>query len=153
MDNVASAALSWIVKDMLPFSILDSSAFKSFIQTINPMIRVPCSSTIKGKLPGKVSLLKVVMREHLLNTLVNGAITIDSWTSSANKPYLGITLHWLDDNFYMHETVLDLSPQPYPHDATTTARLISMLRIETLVDTCILYLTKMFLFYILQEKS
>lgn len=37
--------------------------------------------------------------------------------SAAHKPYLGITIHWIDTEFRPQECDLALATQPYPHMA------------------------------------
>lgn len=41
------------------------------------------------------------------------------------KPYLGVTLHWIDDAFRYHECALAMEQQKYPRTAEATSVLIS----------------------------
>lgn len=122
--KIVSAALEWIIADLQPFSAIDTPKHKALLNLYNPRLSVPCSATVRNALPdhrrGLTDILKKLMNESMLF----GAITADSWTSQSNKPFMGITLSWLDSNFNNYECVLDLAPQPYPHDASNTARLI-----------------------------
>lgn len=123
-DKIALASLKWIIKDMLPFSTVDSEAFKDVIRSINHHVKVPCGATLRNRLPTYASYLRAELKQLLEKTLKHGCLTLDGWTSAANKPFLGITLHWLDEHFTPRQFVLAMAPQPYPHDAIHMARLI-----------------------------
>ncbi|KAF9990401.1 hypothetical protein BGZ79_004812, partial [Entomortierella chlamydospora] len=123
-EKIIAASLNWIIEDMLPFSIMDLAAFRHFISTFSPLVRMPCSNTVRGRLVEHSTYLRGLLKDHMDKTLLFGCITFDSWTSSAHKPYLGITIHWLDQDYHPQECVLALAPQPYPHTAPTTAQLI-----------------------------
>jgi hypothetical protein len=55
------------------------------------------------------------LRFILSTTLVYGSITADGWSSTGMRPYLGVTLHWIDDTFRYHECALAMEEQKYPH--------------------------------------
>ncbi|KAI9910004.1 hypothetical protein PsorP6_010783 [Peronosclerospora sorghi] len=42
---------------------------------------------------------------------------MDIWTASNGDPYLGVTAHWIDNNWDLKKIVLDVSGIPNPHDA------------------------------------
>ncbi|KAG0329249.1 hypothetical protein BG000_000137 [Podila horticola] len=102
-ERAISACLRWFICGLIPFSTLDSPAFRGIIQEPFPMANMPCPKTDRAKLPSHAQY---------------------SWTSAANRPYLAIIYNWLDATFKFHECLLDLASQSYPHDANTTAQLI-----------------------------
>lgn len=77
---------------------------KAYISNIDP----PCSATIRALLADHRLKLMEQLKDLLDRTLIYGATTVDSWTSRSNKSYLGITLHWLDENFMSYECALDV---------------------------------------------
>jgi hypothetical protein len=123
-SKVSNAALVWIINDMFPFSTVNTPAFRTFVLTVNPLAQVPCAATLRDRLAQRASLIRGNLKAFLTNTLEYGSITTDSWSSNANKPYIAVTLHWLDEDFKIHECCLSMAPQPYPHDAQTTALLL-----------------------------
>ena len=44
-------------------------------------------------------------------------MTLDTWSSSAHMPYLGVTVHWVTSKFKPHELLLSIEELPYPHGA------------------------------------
>ncbi|KAL0242697.1 hypothetical protein GEMRC1_005260 [Eukaryota sp. GEM-RC1] len=43
------------------------------------------------------------------------SITVDGWTSRAQKPFLGIKMHLIDSNYALQEIVADIIKVPHPH--------------------------------------
>jgi len=62
LDRLATAALSWIIQSMQPFSALDSPAFREMIQAINPQVRLPRSATIRGMLADHTLYLEDMLK-------------------------------------------------------------------------------------------
>ena|SRR5690349_15935070 len=98
-DKIYTATLEWLIGELLPFSTLDSDLFAAMVRAYVPNIDPPCSARIRALLLDHRFKLTEQLRDLLERTLIYGAITVDSWTSRSNKSYLGITLHWLDENF------------------------------------------------------
>ena len=45
------------------------------------------------------------------------SFTTDMWTSDNGDPYIGLTIHWINDDFQMKEMIGSISCLPYPHTA------------------------------------
>ena len=45
------------------------------------------------------------------------SLTLDSWSSPAHLPYLGVTAHWVTSKFELQEILLSMEELPYPHSA------------------------------------
>lgn len=124
-DKVAYSGLQWLIADFLPFSTFDSPNFRQFMKTTSPMLTLPSAATVRSKLPTYRLQLYTKVVELMDRTMVGGSMTMDSWTSRSNRPFLAVTFQWLDRHFQQHECVLDMAPQPYPHTGPETARLVS----------------------------
>lgn len=124
LDKIVSAGLRWMIKDFQPFSVFDSDAFREFLSTCSPMLKPPCSATIRAKLPLFREELAGQIHLRMSTTMDYGCLTLDSWTSAANRPYMGITIQWLDQEFGFNECALEFTYQPYPHTAQNAAGLI-----------------------------
>ena len=53
----------------------------------------------------------------MLSTAANINFTTDMWTSRRNDGYIGITAHWIDQDFTIHEALLACELLPSPHTA------------------------------------
>lgn len=61
--NLDKKLLELIVKDMQPFSIVEDSGFRAFVNALNPRYQIPCRQTVKKLMEAhfqeeKLSLLK-----------------------------------------------------------------------------------------------
>jgi hypothetical protein len=55
------------------------------------------------------------MKELIINTCDNAAITTNLWTSHAKQGYIGITCHWLNDKMELCDILLCVEPIKYPY--------------------------------------
>ncbi len=51
------------------------------------------------------------------------SITADGWTSPVSESFLGITAHYIEDDFIMRSIVLDILPFDHPHDGESIAEI------------------------------
>lgn len=123
-EALIKAALNWIVTDFIPFSTFDSEAFWCFAQLINPIVKPPCASMLWTNLYDYRLGLQKEIETLLAATFTAGSMTVDDWTSGSNRPFMGLTLHWIDSEFNLYECALDLAPHPYPHDGKSISDLI-----------------------------
>jgi len=124
-EAIIKAALTWVVTAYIPFSTFDSDSFRSLIRLINPIVNIPCTATIRDRLHIYRLGLQERIEQLLSRTFKIGSLTADDWTSDSNRPFMGITLHWLDSDFKAYECTLELVPHPYPHSGESIAKLIS----------------------------
>ncbi|KAF9085403.1 hypothetical protein BGX27_003468, partial [Mortierella sp. AM989] len=123
-EEFIQAALNWITQDYDPFSTFDSSAFREFLAVIDPDVKPVCAKTIRMRLPDFRAHIERQINTLLQKTFKFGSITVDDWTSTSGRPFMSMTLHWLDSEFKAHEHALDLVPHPYPHDGVSIGKLI-----------------------------
>ena len=63
------------------------------------------------------------------------SVTCDAWMSPLQIPFLGITVHWINENFQMQSRVLDLICLRGPHTGENLAKaLVDVLRTYKLMD-------------------
>ena len=52
------------------------------------------------------------------------SLTIDTWTTTNNVAILGITIHWIDDMWRLHEQVFDVEELGVSHQGIILAEVI-----------------------------
>lgn len=124
---IITATLTWLIADMLPFSLMDSDHFRFLIRLYNPTLILPCAHTIRAALLDHRLMLKERLKTLMDQSYSCGSMTVDSWTSDAGKPFMSIIVMWMDADFNLHQCALDMAPQPYPHTAFAMANLIRKL--------------------------
>lgn len=95
-----------IVKEYLPFRIVESSEFKRFIAMLNPGYKLPCRKTVSHSL---IPQLYIATKENVKLKLINAeavSLTTDGWTSLNNQSFWTVTVHFIDENTYTLESFL-----------------------------------------------
>ena len=101
------ALLIMLVRESIPFSLIDSQSFKDWMTVLGYTLQ--SEGSIKKMLP---PLYEAVMHEQAEFVRKSGffSITFDMWTSIAKQKYLVATFHTLSENFVMFSAPLDLIP-------------------------------------------
>ncbi|CAG8698969.1 10391_t:CDS:2, partial [Gigaspora rosea] len=87
-EAITLSLTRFLVATALPLSLVENEHFRKFILEIDPLYKPP-SDTV--------------------------ALTLDIWSSKAHDSYLGITCHWLTEDFQIQKILLKLIELPYPH--------------------------------------
>ncbi|CAG8783464.1 8666_t:CDS:1, partial [Acaulospora morrowiae] len=123
--------VEWIVKDCLPFTTIESKSFHKLFEVIKKLegnITISSASTIKRDLLEYYSVSKASLKEILGNNSSKISLTTDIWTSNSCKMFIGVTAHWLDNNWEIQSHIFDLVPFEGPHSGINIA--------NTLISIC-----------------
>ena len=105
-----------LIKDSLPFNILKSPNFQSFISSLNPRFQIPNINSIKESIAFLYDNSANEIQSKLTNDCHFASITTDFWTASHQKKgYMGITCSWISEKFEPIEILLNLIHVPHPH--------------------------------------
>jgi hypothetical protein len=94
--------VSMLVKCMLPISIVENSAFKDYINYIDPSFSIPTRSSVKNsvlpqlKNKGHNKINKILSQIPSVNT------SMDAWTDAALRPFNGFVAQGIDVNWILH---------------------------------------------------
>ena len=61
---------------------------------------------------------------ELLRPIERVSLTIDTWTTTNNMEILGITIHWIDDMWRLHEQVLSVEELGVSHRGIILAKVV-----------------------------
>ena len=61
---------------------------------------------------------------ELLRLIERMSLTTDTWTTTNNVSILGITIHWIDDMWRLHEQVLAVEELGVPHQGIILADVV-----------------------------
>lgn len=94
--------LNWIFDDMQPYSVVENERFKDFIYSLNKKFTIPSEKVIRTTMMPKLyretqAALKTALLENLKDNYFS--ITSDIWSSLALDSYLGVTVHFITDEF------------------------------------------------------
>jgi hypothetical protein len=97
--------LLWAIKCNVPLFRFDDPLWKAFLSSLDV--------TLAGadQLSRLIAPLFYIAEKMLTGEISKAAAvaqTADLWTSIAGDHYLGVTYHWMDDNFDLHAALLDV---------------------------------------------
>lgn len=99
--------LKLITEDFQPFSIVDDSGFKQFVNALNPSYEIPSRKVIsRNYLPAAYEECRNLIKEKLKN-ITKVCLTTDCWSSACNDSYLALTAHYITEDFRMESVLLD----------------------------------------------
>ena len=98
--------VDFIACDLMPLAVVDSTQFKNFVHKLDPQYQLPSRKHLSTTmLKKRYEIIKSGLREKLqMVTTVN--LTIDLWTNRQMKSYLGITAHFLSEEWLLEYAVL-----------------------------------------------
>ena len=118
----------YLVEASLPFSHVESKAFRKFILRLNPKVTVKAATTFsRTKLPKLFETMQKELDcklEKDLNDVSCVGFTTDLWTSRANDHFMSLTLHYINAQWEMERFVLTCIPFAGRH---TAVRLVKVL--------------------------
>ena len=95
-----------IVKDLRPYEIVSGEGFKKMFGYLAPDYPLACGKYYASKINDKYVLASARLQE-ILGKVATAAITVDLWTSQASHAYLGITTHFLDEDWKQVTRLVD----------------------------------------------
>lgn len=114
--------LEFIIEDAQPFYILKSNSFQSFVQSLNPSYNLPTQEKIDEMLEYNYQNVQNLLIEIMERESKYISLTSDFWTSRGKHGYLGITCHWISNEYQPQEALLSLVHIPYPHTSEVISK-------------------------------
>ena len=100
---------------MLPFTLVESKTFSDFISTLNEKYAIPSRITIKNIIVSKFNAKRSQIKQDLEKVNSKISFTTDIWTNLSNEAFMGVTAHYIDDNWNLRSFTLDIIPLEEKH--------------------------------------
>lgn len=163
--------IRWVICDLQPFTVVDNFYFRKFINFLCSRYTIPDRHRAKGKHKPNSAYVKsynlylnflLILKffnliELIINEFVNQrakitgefyqipgkySLTADIWTSSINREaFLGLTVHYIDSNWCLHNFLLDIIPFKISHSGMNIAKEIMRVLEEFNITEKIIALT------------
>ena len=105
-EQTKKECIDLIVKTYSPFLLLDHPKFKKFCNyLVQGEAGIPSRHSEQREMEKLFEDERDKVRE-LLQPIERVSLTTDTWTTTNNVAILGITIHWIDDMWRLHEQVL-----------------------------------------------
>lgn len=123
-----------IIMCSLPYRLVETVGFRQFMHLVCPKWQ-PINRYFVHKTMNKLANDLNDQIKILLNNATNISLGIDLWSDRRLRSYLGVTAHFLDNNFKIYTIVLALSQFARPHTAETIfAKLNSILKHYNIIE-------------------
>ena len=124
LEQTKKEYIDLIFKTDAPFTLLDHPQFKKF-----------CNYLVQGEVgipschSGRRGMEKLFEDERdrvreLLRPIERVSLTIETWTTTNNVTILGITIHWIDDMWRLHEQVLVVKELGVSHQGIILTKVV-----------------------------
>lgn len=118
VEEFRKKLVKFVVATNQAFTIVESQEFKDLISYAgvqNKKLIINGADTLRNDIQTTFKEKKEMLAGRLKLLSSNVSFTIDCWTSANQHPFQGVTAHWIDDNWKIQSTVLDLALLEGPH--------------------------------------
>lgn len=92
----------------LPLSLIENKNFRTFLLSFDPRYEPPCTNTIKNEISNGTYYTTQAIKQMLHTQTDTVSLTFDLWTSRAHDSYLGVTCHWISEEFHIRDLTLGI---------------------------------------------
>ncbi|KAM3850482.1 E3 SUMO-protein ligase ZBED1-like [Diretmus argenteus] len=117
-EVLTGSILNMLVKDMRPLSMVDDKGFKEMVKLFNPEYHdryLPGRTHFTTLMEKKYDVTFQKVKATLKGVKGSLSLTADVWTSRATEAYLGVSCHFLDEDWQMKSFNLATMPLEERH--------------------------------------
>jgi len=114
LSFIHSKVLKFIIENSQPFYILKSKSFKELLLSLHPFFEMPTDEALEKLLDQMFNSGQTKLKK-IFENVKKISLTTDFWTSRGQHGYIGVTAHWISDDFNPKEAFLTLQHVYYPH--------------------------------------
>jgi hypothetical protein len=116
--HITTNLAQWITVDLQPFSTVEQVEFKEFVHTLDSRYVIPCRQSIKQEVDSLFLQRRANLMLEINSFTTKVALTADIWSSHYNNSaFLGITMHYINDDWEAKKCLLDFIPIEGSHSA------------------------------------
>jgi len=103
--KITELIINTVVGDLMPINLAEGKNFKKLINELTPGYKIPSRQTITRNIEEKFRSSKVEIRK-LLSHAKYASLTTDLWCNVKMHSFLGVTIHFINENFKLVNLVL-----------------------------------------------
>ena len=107
-SDKTQAVIEWIILDMQPFKVVEGKAFHKMLSNFDPNYQLPSRNTIKNFIIKSFEKRKITIKNYIKNIPGKVSLTVDIWSSLKSESFLGITIHFISDEWSLKHFTLDI---------------------------------------------
>lgn len=121
-NKIDLAILKLFAWDFQPFSMVEDRGFKNLMETCCPSYKIPGRKYFSNSMmPAIFEETRTTLKHTLEKEATSVCLTTDIWTSSKNDSYMGITGHYITEDFSMKTVLFQCSVFEETHTAKNLA--------------------------------
>ncbi|XP_063754006.1 E3 SUMO-protein ligase ZBED1-like [Eleginops maclovinus] len=121
-----NSIVSMIVKDMRPLAIVEGEGFREMVNTFHSGYTLPSRRHFTDLMEKKYVATMDKVKSEVKKSLSKLSLTTDAWTSLATEAYLGVTCHFINENWELTSFSLTTMPLEERHTAENIASWVEM---------------------------
>src|SRR6266511_2537409 len=129
------AVIEWIVLDMQAFQVVEGQAFHKMLSILDPQYQVPGRKNVKNVILKQFEKKRERIASFIKNILGKVALTTDIWSSLKFEGFLGVTIHFIDENWVLKHFTLDVFRFKGSHTGQAIANEIYKVLVEFGLET------------------
>ncbi|CAG8722449.1 6851_t:CDS:2, partial [Gigaspora rosea] len=107
-QKLTQDVLRLFISCTLPLYLVENKNFRTFLHSFDPRYKPPCVNTLKNEIANGTNHTTQVIKNMIHSQANTILLTFDLWTSRAHDSYLGVTCHWISDEFRMYDLTLSV---------------------------------------------
>jgi hypothetical protein len=120
------AVITWIIADQQSFRVVENEKFVNMMNVFDPRYKIPDRHQIKEMTVQEFNKRRLNIHYDLKKIPGKVSFTADMWTSTlSSEAYLGLTIHYIDENWTLRRFLLDIIPFKTRHTGINMASAIN----------------------------
>ena len=109
-----------IIEGTLPINLVEQSWFRQFMQIVDVKYKAPSRYKITKTLSEKFQTKRAILKSKLLEAKYV-SLTLDMWSDSRMRSYMGITEHFMSTDMKLQSFLLDFAHFSHRHTSDKIA--------------------------------
>lgn len=127
--TITDAMTRCIAESMLPVRLVDSVSFRDMVTALNPQYALPSRTHFRYvAIPALYNKVKLTVEEEMRN-VTSYSLTMDAWSSVTTDPFLCVTAHYVDSDFFLKAKCLACVYVPEDHTGVNISK-----RVQEVLD-------------------
>lgn len=106
---IDDALMLLFTKDFQPFSVVEDTGFKTFVNALNPSYEIPSRKTLTNSFLPAIYESVLNDTKQIMNEVKAVTLTTDSWTSRNCESFLAVTAHFVSKDLELKSVLLECS--------------------------------------------
>lgn len=108
LQDLAELIINW----ELPFDFVEDPSFQKYISGICPNYSFVSKDLLRSSCIKRYGMEKDILKEILRGSNSRVSLTIDTWTSGQDLPYMALRVHFIDNSWKIHRKIINFFTTP-----------------------------------------